>query len=493
MQLQRQATDLLDMVGQLNVSSCAYDTAWIARLDELGEPLGHQALDWLREHQLPDGSWGAREPRYFHDRVICTLAALSALVRSGKRYDQPRIQRAMSSLDKMTQGLNADTAGETIGFELIAPMLKQDIQSLGLHLNGSSVYLDKLLPLREVKLAALPDNVVNRYVTVAFSAEMAGLDGRKIIDVENLQEPNGSVAHSPSATAYFALNLKPYDASAIEYLRKVVVKGGAPNVTPIDVFESAWVLWNLALAGFCKDNSAVILAMPHLEFLKKTWKPGIGIAHASDFLPEDGDDTSLVYDVLKRYGINVDLAAVLHYEEGHHFRCYELESNPSISTNIHVLGALSQAGLGNDHPAVQKALAFLKNARSADTYWYDKWHISPYYSTAHAVIACAGYDDKLVAPSVDWILETQYQDGAWGYYGSTAEETAYALQALVFWRRLGHNIPLAVIKRGADWLGQHIEPPYPPLWIGKCLYCPELVIRSAILSALILVGQETEL
>jgi hypothetical protein len=31
--------------------------------------------------------------------------------------------------------------------------------------------------------------------------------------------------------------------------------------------------------------------------------------------------------------------------------------------------------------------------------------------------------------------------------------------------------------------------PYPPLWIGKCLYNPSLVIRSAVISALALVEQ----
>jgi hypothetical protein len=51
-------------------------------------------------------------------------------------------------------------------------------------------------------------------------------------------------------------------------------------------------------------------------------------------------------------------------------------------------------------------------------------------------------------------------------------------------------VPNDVLKQGALWLADHALPPYPPLWIGKCLYCPELVVQSAILSALALVGQE---
>jgi hypothetical protein len=32
-----------------------------------------------------------------------------------------------------------------------------------------------------------------------------------------------------------------------------------------------------------------------------------------------------------------------------------------------------------------------------------------------------------------------------------------------------------------------MDKPYPPLWIGKCLYSPQLVVRSAAISALALV------
>jgi len=42
---------------------------------------------------------------------------------------------------------------------------------------------------------------------------------------------------------------------------------------------------------------------------------------------------------------------------------------------------------------------------------------------------------------------------------------------------------------GARWLAEHAEGPYTPLWIGKSLYSPNLVVRSAILSALILADQ----
>jgi halimadienyl-diphosphate synthase len=275
----------------------------------------------------------------------------------------------------------------------------------------------------------------------------------------------------------------------MSFLREFAVGGGVPYVVPIDVFEVAWPLWNLALLGSF-DTEIEALLQPLLDFLGSAWQPGKGIAALTELSLPDGDDTAVAFEALARLGRPVDLEGVQHYEERDHYRCYRLEANPSLSTNIHVLGALRQAGLGTDHPSVRKVLGFLRRMQTLQTFWFDKWHASPYYPTAHAIVACAGYDDALVDDAVYWVLETQNEDGSWGYYIPTAEETAYCLQALVMWRRHGHPVARSVFQRAASWLAEHTESPYPPLWIGKCLYCPDLVVHSAILGALALAAQE---
>jgi hypothetical protein len=116
----------------------------------------------------------------------------------------------------------------------------------------------------------------------------------------------------------------------------------------------------------------------------------------------------------------------------------------------------------------------------------DKWHSSTYYATSHAIIACAKFARELVQDAVEWILRSQNRDGSWGTYLATAEETAYAIQALWFWNEHVARIPRQALKNGARWLREHMDTPYPPLWIGKCLYHPSLVIRSAVISALAL-------
>ncbi len=480
---------LLEEAGPGTMMTTAYDTAWIARLAEIGEPIGELALDWLREHQLPDGSWGAEQPCYYHDRVICTLAAINALARRARPSDRDRLHRAEVALGIMTSRLPEDPSGETIGFELIVPTLFQEARTLGaLHREEVDI-LKSLAPLRSAKLAMLPNGMINRLLTMAFSIEMAGSDGKDLLNIEHLQEQNGSVSYSPSATAYFVLYVRRRDPNALAYLRSVAANGTAPNVSPIDVFEVGWVLWNLKFAINSLNQNILDFCQSHLDHLSWSWTPGMGTGFTKNYGPKGGDETSIVYDILNYYGRSVDIDAVLSYEKSYYFRCFDIESNPSISANSHVLGALQQAGFEKTHPTIKKLLRFLSESRTNNTFWVDKWHTSPYYATSHGAIACMGYDDQMASSAIEWILSAQNTDGSWGYYSATAEETAYCLQALAIWKR-HHNgqVQTDVLQRGQEWLMQHIDPPYPPLWIGKCLYCPELVVKSAVLSALTLIN-----
>ncbi len=480
---------LIDEIGPGHMGSTAYDTAWAARLGEIDWPLSSHGLAWLAENQLPDGSWGARAPFYHHDRVICTLAAMIALSYRGRRgHDKVQIERGRSALERIvgsaTEGLQADPNGATIGFEMIAPTLAAEAEKLGLIKNQGDRILGRLSKQRAKKLAILENNQINRHVTMAFSAEMAGTDEKHMLDVENLQEHNGSVGVSPSATAYFATYIKRGDEASLKYLRNAMkADGGMPNVAPFDVFETAWSLWNL---GMIPGLEVTEKLQRHLDFLSSAWEPRRGVGYAVNCSVKDSDDSVITYSALLRFGIEKDLGSVLAYEEKEHFRCFNHEVNPSISANIHILSALGQSGMNKSNSSVEKVLRFLQKAKGENPYWVDKWHSSPYYATAHAVIACAGLANELVEDSVRWMLETQNIDGSWGTYLPTAEETAYAVQALWVWNENVASVPRDAFRDAARWLKEHLDQPYPPLWIGKCLYNPNLVIRSAVISALAL-------
>lgn len=475
---------LLTMGAGTEISASAYDTAWIARLKPVDETLSATALTWLRENQLPDGSWGAVHPVYFHDRVICTLSALIALAMYGDANDRKRIANGRQALEKWWGGLQHDLSGETIAFEMLVPTLLEEAHRTHLSFGLEHGPLDKLRQGRDRKLSQFAKRLINRHVTLTHSSEMLGADGLHLLDQENLLEPNGSVGHSPAATASYLLH-QPDREAARAYLHHAMKEGSVPPVTPIDVFERGWVLWNLALTSASQDHEIHKLIGPHLDFLEAFWHPEQGIGFASAYAAKDADGTSVVQRVLTHYGRATSIDPVLYYEEDQYFRCFSLEANYSTSANIHVLDSLLHAGLV-DKQATQKVLAFLTNVQHPAGFWSDKWHASPYYTTSHAMIALSRLAHPSVKAGIHWMLSTQNKEGAWGFYLPTAEETAYSLSALAVCKMNGYPIPKKAIQRGATWLLQHVDPPYPPLWIGKCLYTPINVIRATILSALLL-------
>jgi len=485
----REISEILKSIKSGQTGCTAYDTSWIALLSGTEPEMSNGAIQWICEHQLPDGSWGAEAPLYYHDRVISTLSAMIILTRRGRRsQDRLQIESGLRALEWITsgatKGLASDPNGATVGFEMLLPSLVAEAEKLGIIKQQSDRILGRISRLRDKKLEKLAGLKINRNITPAFSAEMAGSDMQLLLDPENLQENNGSVGNSPSATAYFALNIKPGNEKALEYLRETTPKGGAPFAAPFDVFERSWILWNLALLR-PSDPDILTLVQPHLAHLQSAWQPGYGVGFSANYTPCDSDDTSMTFDAMASFGRKLDIETLLSYEEENHFRCYAMEITPSIGANVHILSALRHTNSDKDHPTIQKIVKFLRKTRQMEGYWFDKWHASPFYITSHAIIALQGYDNQLCSDAVDWIIKAQRADGSWGFYEeSTAEETAYAIQALKVWEKNKGRVPAGRIEHGIRWLEQHTEPPYPPMWISKALYCPELVVETIIATAL---------
>ena len=59
--MQTEIIELLKQLGPGKMSATAYDTAWVARLGDIDSAMSINALEWICENQLIDGSWGANK------------------------------------------------------------------------------------------------------------------------------------------------------------------------------------------------------------------------------------------------------------------------------------------------------------------------------------------------------------------------------------------------------------------------------------------------
>jgi halimadienyl-diphosphate synthase len=133
---------------------------------------------------------------------------------------------------------------------------------------------------------------------------------------------------------------------------------------------------------------------------------------------------------------------------------------------------------------IERLIQFLKKKMNPEGFWLDKWHISPYYTTAHAVITLSDVEPALAEKAVSWIQKTQNENGLWGENNGTLEETAYAVQAILYYHHTVERLDISTIKLPRLGHGPPlVQNMLPDLWIGKVLYTPVNVIFATIASA----------
>jgi halimadienyl-diphosphate synthase len=141
-----------------------------------------------------------------------------------------------------------------------------------------------------------------------------------------------------------------------------------------------------------------------------------------------------------------------------------------------------------------KAINVLSHYLQSD-FIADKWHVSPYYSTAHLIIALNGLADHLIENQIHWLHRTQQANGSWTFYPhfppAAVEETAFALLALLVVQKRNGSVPHDIIKRGMDYLTAHYHPDQalPALWVSKTVYHPTYITRSVLLATFALYDQ----
>jgi halimadienyl-diphosphate synthase len=460
------------------MSSSAYDTAWTARVtNESGDPLFPECIQWLLANQHPDGSWGSRIVNY-HDRIINTWSARMAHKERGQRYES-QIQRGETYVWETIQNLEQEKV-KLVGSELLFPSLMEQAEALGLdlpyHINVYQKEYHKKLSKIDETLWYSP------LTTLSHSLEFLG-DAVDIDHLSNTVLPYGCVGNSPAATAFYLKYRR--DPKVFMFLKKILEimgDGSVMTVYPIEIFEYGWILYNLMLAGMYFEIYTEICDFLHTYFMPS------GVGMSVGYPVPDFDDTMIWCKILYEMHYPVDFGILDAYDAGDYYLTYMSELDPSVGTNIQVLDFLRSCPEFPERELVtEKLLHYLKAEMHPPGFWVDKWHISPYYATSHAVFALCEVDPCLAEKAISWVLKSQNENGLWGENGGTLEETACAVQALMYYHQHVERIGMEIISEAVSTLNLAsftLSPSdLPDLWMGKVLYTPVRITLSSIASA----------
>lgn len=491
----------LKQVGTSQMSQSPYDLGWLLRLPtgQAGLPAGRhglpnsknpkkprypQIISWLKDLQHKDGSWGGQIP-FAHDRVISTLSVIAGLSRWP--LDQKwrgRIAKAAKAVEFYSKKLLGEPEA-TVAFELLFPKLLKEVRNSGHKINISKKVLAHYQNLQKQKLSKLPIEVATKYPTTLLHA-LEALDENKIDlhKFEKFQSPGGSFGCSPAATA-FMLSSGIGGKKAEQYLNKLVKKGVVPVLWPMEIFERAWSIFPLYILGINKCFTKQIA--PHLKYLRQKWTKS-GISLGKDFLVPDLDDTVIAFYLLSRSGARLDSNFLKYFSAPEGLVCYPGERAGSFGSHyINFLFALPFLSLDENNFSA-KAIGDLLKTNTKNGFWNDKWHISPFYASCRFVLALPRDHTQpaALAKISRRILNAQKKNNLWGSGKGTAEETAYALTALLKQKSSKTDFNDA-IKKGFEALYQsaYAGGDYPEMWVGKSLFTPDNIVKIAVLSTLL--------
>jgi hypothetical protein len=442
-----------------------YETARVAALAP--NAAGQDArIRFLLAQQRPDGTWGGPG----HYALVPTLSAVDALIAADTA---PGAVLAGIAALRAWQHRRHDALPDTVAVELIVPALTDSVnRRLKPHQRISFAHVDPapLVRLRRqlASGAAVPEKLTHTLEVVPDLAP----------DLHTVRLVDGLVCASPAATAAWlgGRTRAEFDAVLEHY------GGPVPAFHPITNFERAWVVsW---LYGTGVDIRQVPLADP---------SAGVPTAPA---LPVDADTTAATMWGLALQGSSHVPDALWQFKQDGHFTTWtDGESTLSPTTNAHVLEALGVHRHRSTRidQTIEEVSCWLLDVQGDDGSWLDKWHASPYYATCCCALALRRFGEPAAArglgAAIDWILRTQRPDGGWGVWGSTAEETAYAVHVLV--RAVpgdpdgpGRARIQHALDRAQDMLAdEHSGGDHPPLWHDKDLYVPHNVVDAVIAAA----------
>jgi squalene-hopene/tetraprenyl-beta-curcumene cyclase len=139
---------------------------------------------------------------------------------------------------------------------------------------------------------------------------------------------------------------------------------------------------------------------------------------------------------------------------------------PTSDVTARVVTVLARVGRPQDKPALNRALAYLREQQEADGSWFGRWGTNYIYGTWSVLTALAqahlGADDPAVRRGVEFLMRKQNVDGGWGEsndtyaqapgepgtFPSTPYQSAWALLGLL----AAGEVRSDAARRGAEFL-----------------------------------------
>ncbi|MGE0409508.1 MAG: squalene--hopene cyclase [Amphiplicatus sp.] len=291
----------------------------------------------------------------------------------------------------------------------------------------------------------------------------------------------------------------------------------------VDIGEATWIqastspVWDTELALMAFEDAGLIGAYPNEVDYAVQWlldqqvrrpgdwrvkvpnvAPGGWAFEYKNYFYPDTDDTAVALIVLSQFrddpkwkargieeaiGLGVDWLAAMQ-SRGGGWGAFDKDNDkkiltkipfcdfgealdpPSVDVTAHVVEAFGKLGLGKDHPAMARALAWLRAEQEADGAWFGRWGVNYIYGTGAVLPALAAIGEDMHEPYIhracDWLSSIQQADGGWGescasYMDiamkgrgrTTASQTAWALMGLA---AAGRAQDREAIQRGAAFL-----------------------------------------
>ncbi|KAH7864663.1 hypothetical protein Vadar_032337 [Vaccinium darrowii] len=360
--------------GDGEISISAYDTAWVALVEDIGgsgAPQFPSSLQWIANNQHQDGSWGFSSIFEAHDRIINTLACVIALKSWNIHPDKS--EKGLSFIKENLNKLEDEDAEHMpIGFEVAFPSLIEAARKLDIQVPHSPV-LQQIYERRNLKLSRIPRDIMHIVPTTLLHS-LEGMHGLQWAKLLKLQCQDGSFLFSPSSTAFALMETK--DDNCLRYLTTAVEKfnGGVPNVYPVDLFEHMWAVDRLERLGISRYFQSEIKEC--VDYVHRYWTEE-GICWARNSVVHDIDDTSMGFRLLRLHGYLVSADVFEHFKKGDEFFCFTGQSTQAVTGmyNLYRASQISFPGEKILEDANKFSSKFLREKRASNEL-VDKWIIT---------------------------------------------------------------------------------------------------------------------